>query len=101
MMANLPDDRSVAVRLRRLFGLLPVALPVALVGALSIAPARAGETVAAVPAPALDEARQASAPSEVVVLAGGCFWGVQAVFQHVNGVRQAVSGYAGGTKESA
>jgi peptide-methionine (S)-S-oxide reductase len=38
-----------------------------------------------------------SAASETVVLAGGCFWGVQAVFQHVDGVQQAVSGYAGGT----
>ena len=35
------------------------------------------------------------------MLAGGCFWGVQAVFQHVKGVTQAVSGYAGGTKETA
>ncbi len=35
------------------------------------------------------------------MLAGGCFWGVQAVFQHVKGVRQAVSGYAGGTRETA
>lgn len=34
-------------------------------------------------------------------LAGGCFWGVQGVFQHVKGVKQAVSGYAGGTKETA
>ena len=35
------------------------------------------------------------------MLAGGCFWGVQLVFQHVKGVRQAISGYAGGTKETA
>lgn len=36
-----------------------------------------------------------------IVLAGGCFWGIQAVFQHVKGVRQAVSGYAGGTSDNA
>jgi peptide-methionine (S)-S-oxide reductase len=44
----------------------------------------------------------AGAPgSQTVVLAGGCFWGVQAVFQHVKGVSQAVSGYAGGSKATA
>jgi peptide-methionine (S)-S-oxide reductase len=39
---------------------------------------------------------QNNATSETIVLAGGCFWGVQAVFQHVEGVTRAVSGYAGG-----
>src|SRR5262245_52664407 len=38
---------------------------------------------------------------ETAVLAGGCFWGIQAVYQHVNGVKNAVSGYAGGKKEDA
>ena len=37
------------------------------------------------------------APLDTVVFGGGCFWGVQAVFQHVNGVVSATSGYAGGT----
>src|SRR5882672_7793451 len=41
------------------------------------------------------------ATSAVVVLAGGCFWGVQGVFQHVKGVTSAVSGYAGGDKRTA
>ena len=53
-----------------------------------------------VPAPRLDEAA-GDRQSEVAVLAGGCFWGVQGVYQHVNGVTQAVSGYAGGSQESA
>ena len=52
------------------------------------------------PAPTLDQQAGAST-SEVAVLAGGCFWGVQGVFQHVKGVTNAVSGYAGGTGESA
>ena len=39
--------------------------------------------------------------SAVVVLAGGCFWGVQGVFQHVKGVTSAISGYAGGEKKTA
>ncbi len=51
---------------------------------------------AAVPGPAADEAR-ATAPAETAVVAGGCFWGIQAVFQHVKGVVSATSGYSGGT----
>jgi peptide-methionine (S)-S-oxide reductase len=54
----------------------------------------------AVPAPTQDETASA-ATSEVAVLAGGCFWGVQGVFQHVDGVISAVSGYAGGEKATA
>ena len=53
-----------------------------------------------VPPPAVDESRGAST-SEVAVLAGGCFWGVQGVFQHVDGVTSAVSGYDGGDKATA
>ena len=47
---------------------------------------------------------EASAPIsglETAVLAGGCFWGMQAVYQHVNGVTNAISGYAGGAKKDA
>ena len=53
-----------------------------------------------VPAPAIDEPSGTSA-SAVAVFAGGCFWGVQGVFQHVKGVTAAVSGYAGGAKNTA
>ncbi len=53
-----------------------------------------------IPAPTLDE-QPAQATSEVAVLAGGCFWGVQGVFQHVEGVTRAVSGYAGGEAATA
>jgi peptide-methionine (S)-S-oxide reductase len=49
--------------------------------------------------PTVDEVAQAH--SETAVFAGGCFWGVQGVFQHVKGVRQAVSGYAGGGADTA
>lgn len=53
-----------------------------------------------IPAPAQDE-MASDAKSEVAVLAGGCFWGVQGVFQHVDGVANAVSGYAGGEAKTA
>jgi peptide-methionine (S)-S-oxide reductase len=57
------------------------------------------EPAVAVPAPAVDEPNTAS--TETVVVAGGCFWGVQGVFQHVKGVTEALSGYAGGAKDTA
>jgi peptide-methionine (S)-S-oxide reductase len=54
-----------------------------------------------IPPPALDAPTASAAASEVAVLAGGCFWGVQGVFQHVNGTTNAVSGYAGGEQKTA
>ena len=56
-----------------------------------------GGASAAVPAPAVDETKAAAKGKETAVVAGGCFWGIQAVFQHVKGVLTATSGYAGGT----
>ena len=53
------------------------------------------------PLPAVDEQPGQNTNSETIVLAGGCFWGVQGVFQHVQGVTSAVSGYAGGDKSTA
>ena len=59
----------------------------------------AAEKAVPLPAPAQD--MTSTAPSETAVLAGGCFWGVQAVFQHTKGVINAVSGYAGGDRLTA
>ncbi|WP_423204255.1 peptide-methionine (S)-S-oxide reductase MsrA [Pseudomonas kribbensis] len=58
-----------------------------------------GEEGVVIPPPTLDENTQAH--SETAVFAGGCFWGVQGVFQHVKGVQKAVSGYAGGAANTA
>lgn len=58
------------------------------------------ETAVAIPAPAKDEAPTAS-HTETAIFAGGCFWGVQGVFQHVKGVTNAVSGYTGGVAQTA
>jgi peptide-methionine (S)-S-oxide reductase len=56
----------------------------------------------ALPDPQIDEQSTAGQQKpETIVLAGGCFWGMQAVFQHVKGVTQAVSGYAGGAADTA
>jgi peptide-methionine (S)-S-oxide reductase len=61
----------------------------------------AAEAAVPIPAPVLDAPLAAAHHSETVVLAGGCFWGVQKVFQHVRGVQRAVSGYAGGNATTA
>ena len=61
----------------------------------------AAESAHQIPPPMLDEPANPQATSEVAVLAGGCFWGVQGVFQHVDGVTSAVSGYAGGAADTA
>jgi peptide-methionine (S)-S-oxide reductase len=52
---------------------------------------------AAVPTPVVDEAKATAPGKQTAVVAGGCFWGIQAVFQHVKGVRTATSGYSGGS----
>ena len=67
--------------------------------ATRIIPAAAQEGIA-LPPPAVDMPAS-HASSEVIVVAGGCFWGVQGVFQHVKGVSNAVSGYAGGLQRTA
>ncbi|WP_432704677.1 peptide-methionine (S)-S-oxide reductase MsrA [Ensifer sesbaniae] len=61
--------------------------------------AAAQEPAVVIPPPSLDE--KISGTTEIAVFAGGCFWGVQGVFQHVKGVRNAVSGYSGGTAATA
>jgi peptide-methionine (S)-S-oxide reductase len=68
--------------------------------ALRVLPS-AAEGARSIPPPVLDEPANPQATSEVAILAGGCFWGVQGVFQHVEGVMNAVSGYAGGAAETA
>jgi peptide-methionine (S)-S-oxide reductase len=60
----------------------------------------AAEQARTLPAPSADE-QAATGDSETAVFAGGCFWGVQGVFQHVKGVANAVSGYSGGEASTA
>jgi peptide-methionine (S)-S-oxide reductase len=62
--------------------------------------ANAAESASMLPDPAVDAPRTAAKGKETAVVAGGCFWGVQAVFQHVKGVKEATSGYAGGSVAS-
>src|ERR1700735_1136858 len=81
-----------------------LSLGAAAVGALAITafavvPLRAAEDAVVIPAPAADV--PVSDGTQTVVVAGGCFWGVQGVFQHTAGVVNAVSGYSGGSQMSA
>jgi peptide-methionine (S)-S-oxide reductase len=81
---------------RILSGAGALALAVALVGGTS---ALSAETVVRAPAPMVTA--PATASQEVAIFAGGCFWGVQGVYQHVKGVKSAVSGFTGGSAGDA
>lgn len=67
--------------------------------AIRVVPSRAAEQAVVIPAPVKDIPETGGI--QTVVLAGGCFWGVQGVFQHTAGVVNAISGYAGGSKTTA
>ena len=79
-------------RARTAVGSLIVGLALTAVGSLAAAPPK-------LPNPAIDDIPAKGSAS--VVLAGGCFWGIEAVFEHVKGVTNAVSGYAGGSARNA
>jgi peptide-methionine (S)-S-oxide reductase len=68
--------------------------------ALWRSPLYGAESAVIIAPPAIDNPR-AAGPPQTAVLAGGCFWGVQGVFEHVKGVTRVVSGYAGGEKNTA
>lgn len=84
-------SRRTAVKLLAVF---------CLTSAVLLSPMQASEINRVIPLPAAEAAASAG-DTETAVIAGGCFWGVQAVFQHMKGVSNAVSGYAGGTQQTA
>ncbi|MEO8546658.1 MAG: peptide-methionine (S)-S-oxide reductase MsrA [Burkholderiaceae bacterium] len=75
----------------------------ALVAAVYLSPSAVAEKPVPIPPPAqaLQASVGATQSSATAVFAGGCFWGIQAVFQHTKGVLSAVSGYAGGAQKDA
>ena len=87
--------RTAFPRLRILAGLV-LAAGVAACGVVS-----ADSAAVAAPPPALDAALAAQRGEQVAVFAGGCFWGVESVFEHVKGVKKVWSGYAGGDAATA
>ena len=81
---------------------LSSAAAVALSAWAMLAGSAAAEKAVRLPSPVVDSADPTALTDRATaVFAGGCFWGVQAVFQHTQGVLNAVSGYAGGQKETA
>jgi peptide-methionine (S)-S-oxide reductase len=76
---------------------VPYVLPILLVAALSVA----ARPKVAFPDAAVDIPASAAQGKQTAVLAGGCFWGVEAVFEHLKGVTNVVSGFAGGDKSTA
>jgi len=81
--------------MKRSFAALAAAL-------LALSCRASGETInRQIPAPLVDTPAAERKQQEVAVLAGGCFWGLQGMFQHVHGVTKVVSGYSGGEKSTA
>lgn len=89
------------------FSLLATAVvaTASLAGALTVGVssqlASAAESQVMAPAPIVDAPLAKTSGSETAILSGGCFWGMQVVFQHVRGVREVVSGYTGGERSTA
>jgi peptide-methionine (S)-S-oxide reductase len=79
-----------------------VLVVILILGALGVwNPANAKNKTVDLPNPAVDTPLANTSAKEIAVVAGGCFWGVQAVFQHVKGVQSAISGYSGGSRSTA
>ncbi len=74
---------------------------VTILSALAVIACTSSVAAPALPDPVVDTPKAPSQRTQTAVLAGGCFWGVDAVFKHVKGVTQVVSGYSGGAKETA
>ena len=101
MKLSEPHSRPAATQ-RRLFTLAGVvAAACALFATLQPLHGMAGEAAVKIPPLAGETVAEPAAGNATAVFAGGCFWGVQGVFQHTKGVVQAVSGYSGGAKATA
>ena len=95
-----PTSGSSNAMPRQLLQTLLATLPLLAATLIQNPPAAAGQTPAALPAPADDNTRQ-QGRLQTAVLAGGCFWGMQEVFEHVRGVHQVLAGYSGGPRAKA
>src|SRR4051812_32359297 len=78
-----------------------IALAAFAVVAVSFRGSLAGAPPAAFPDPSVDTPLAKAPAEDTAVVAGGCFWGIEAVFDHVRGVKHADSGYAGGKANTA
>jgi peptide-methionine (S)-S-oxide reductase len=84
-----------------MFSVLQKTFAAAALAAVCVGGCGGSSVAATLPDPAVDTAKTADKRAATAVFAGGCFWGVEAVFKHVKGVTSAVSGYAGGSAQTA
>jgi peptide-methionine (S)-S-oxide reductase len=84
-----------------MFSVLQKSFAAATLAALCASGCGSSSVAATLPDPVVDTAKTSDKRPATAVFAGGCFWGVEAVFKHVRGVTSAVSGYAGGTAKTA
>jgi peptide-methionine (S)-S-oxide reductase len=87
--------------IRRASFLLPLATALMMVGLSACQNVFAASDVQALPVPVVDAPKATSPQEQTAVFAGGCFWGIEAVFEHIRGVQQAVAGYSGGARNTA
>lgn len=99
-MDNLILSSQIKPSKRTVSKIIKVTLLIGISTIFSLSVARSAELAVVIPPPIYDE-HPIGIHSENMVVAGGCFWGVQGVFQHVKGVKNAVSGYAGGNRTTA
>jgi peptide-methionine (S)-S-oxide reductase len=99
VMVTSRETRSGGPRSKTHLRPLLLAAATVILGTAMVAAPAFAESARVVPAPVVDETPTQNL--ETAILAGGCFWGVQGVFQHVEGVTRAVSGYAGGEQATA
>lgn len=78
-----------------------LAIFLVLIPLLALVACNATHANVALPAPAVDDSQAATSGQQTTVFAGGCFWGIQAVFEHVKGVVTATAGYSGGSADTA
>jgi peptide-methionine (S)-S-oxide reductase len=86
---------------RTLFKALPLAAALMVAGLSACQSAVAASDAGAVPAPKIDAPKAPASTDQIAVLAGGCFWGMESVFDHVKGVRKVEAGYSGGAAATA
>lgn len=84
-----------------MFRYLILSAVLVLIVALMVACSSATASATSIPDPTLDQPLASSKGEQTAVLAGGCFWGVEAVFEHVKGVSDVISGYSGGSPAAA
>ena len=85
----------------RAFHMFPLVGALLLAGLAACQPVASAREAVRLPAPTVDASAPASAHDQVAVLAGGCFWGIEGVFEHVKGVRNVTAGYSGGGADTA